>query len=69
MFLDENLRQYFLENQWRIPALSNQELINIQARAYLKKTDWYIIREIETNVPCPVEIKNLRQQARSQVIE
>lgn len=45
-----------------------QEKINAEALAYLASTDWLIIRETETQVPCPQEIKDLRAEARTKVI-
>ena len=45
-----------------------QEEQNRQALAYLAATDWYIIRELDSGVACPADIKALRAQARAQVI-
>ena len=39
-----------------------------EARAYLKSTDWYIIREMDAGTPCPQEIKDARALARTKVI-
>ncbi len=41
---------------------------SIQASEYLKQTDWYIIRELDTGVPCPTEIRAARQSARAKII-
>lgn len=49
--------------------LSEQEEKNITDRGYLDSTDWYIIRELETGVPCPQEIKDLRAAARARIKE
>jgi hypothetical protein len=38
-----------------------------QAFQYLQETDWFIIREMDTGIPTPEEIKNLRQEARSKL--
>lgn len=45
-----------------------QEAINSEALAYLASTDWLIVREVETQVPCPVEVKELRAQARLKIV-
>lgn len=39
-----------------------------QARKYLADTDWYILREMDSGVVCPQEIKDLRAAARLKVI-
>ena len=38
------------------------------AKKYLLETDWLIIREIDTGLACPLDIKNARSQARMKVI-
>lgn len=43
-----------------------QEQLNIESKAYLAETDWYIIREFETGKPCPTDIKSKREQMRLQ---
>lgn len=45
-----------------------QEKINMEAQNYLASTDWYIIRELETGVPCPQEIKTARAAARARIV-
>jgi hypothetical protein len=35
-----------------------------EAREYLTDTDWMIIREMDSGVPTPTEIKSKRQQSR-----
>jgi hypothetical protein len=39
-----------------------------EALAYLASTDWYIIRELDSGLPCPPEIKDLRAAARLKVL-
>ena len=39
------------------------------ALKYLAETDYLIIREMDSGVPCPVEIKAARQAAREKVIK
>ena len=51
-----------------ISAQVEQEKINAEALAYLASTDWMIVREVETQVPCPAEIKQLRAEARLKVV-
>lgn len=40
------------------------EELQEDARQYLQDTDWYIIREADNAVVCPVEIRTARQDAR-----
>jgi len=51
-----------------ITAQVAQEAINAEALAYLASTDWMIIREVDAGVPCPVEIKTLRAEARAKIV-
>lgn len=37
------------------------------ARLYLKSTDWYVIREFDTGIPCPADVKQKRQEAREKL--
>ena len=48
---------------------SEQEKINAEARAYLNSTDWLILREMDSGVPCPAEIKQARAEARVKIVE
>lgn len=47
----------------------NQQKINEESLKYLTDTDWYIIREYDTGIICPVEIKKLRAEARSKIVK
>lgn len=38
-----------------------------EALDYLKNTDWYIVREVDSGVPCPQEIKAGRAAARLKI--
>jgi hypothetical protein len=38
-----------------------------KAQIFLDATDWYVIRETETGVPCPPHIKSARQAAREKI--
>jgi len=43
--------------------------VNDEARAYLRETDWYVIRAIENAGQIPDEIREKRQAARGRVKE
>jgi hypothetical protein len=51
-----------------ISAQVEQEKQNAEALAYLASTDWLIIREIDAGVPCPVDVKAKRAEARSKIV-
>lgn len=42
---------------------------NIEARAYLASTDWYVIRQQETGQPAPEEVLASRAAARAKVVD
>jgi hypothetical protein len=46
----------------------NQREINREAEQYLASTDWLIIREQETGVACPQNIKTERAAARARIV-
>lgn len=46
-----------------------KERANIEARAYLSSTDWYVIRLTETGEPVPEEVSRKRKSARESIIE
>lgn len=46
-----------------------QQQKNVEARAYLASTDWYIIRLQETGIPVPTNILAARQAARDSIIQ
>lgn len=52
-----------------ISAQIAQQAINAEALAFLAATDYLIIREMDSGVPCPVEIKAQRQAARERIIK
>lgn len=41
---------------------------SFEALKYLSETDWYIIREMDTEVPCPADIKLARAAARLKIL-
>lgn len=47
----------------------NQQKTNEESLKYLTDTDWYIIREYDTGIICPIEIKQLRAEARLKIIK
>jgi hypothetical protein len=51
-----------------VSAQVEQDKINAEALAYLAATDWMVVREVETQVPCPIEIKQLRAEARIKIV-
>lgn len=76
---DEELAQWLAGDSFKYPqgywveyvdisAQVEQDKINAEALAYLASTDWMIIRETETQVPCPLEVKELRAAARLKVV-
>lgn len=77
---DEELAEWLAGDSFKYPegywveyiditAQVEQEKINAEALAYLASTDWLVIRETETQVPCPAEIKQLRAEARLRVVK
>jgi hypothetical protein len=76
---DEELAQWLAGDSFKYPQdhwveyvdislQVEQDKINAEALAYLASTDWLIVREIETQVPCPLEVKELRAEARLKVV-
>lgn len=51
-----------------ISSQFNQDIINAEALKYLADTDWLIIREVDAEVPCPPDIKQLRAEARARIV-
>lgn len=47
----------------------NQAKTNKEALKYLAETDWMVIREMDSGVPCPVEVKQKRQEARESIVK
>lgn len=44
-----------------------EEKINRAARAYLRETDWYVVRQAETGAPIPMDVAMKRRAARDRV--
>lgn len=52
-----------------VTAQVNQNKINSESLAYLASTDWYIIREMDSGVQCPADIKQARNEARARIVK
>jgi hypothetical protein len=50
-----------------ISAQLEQEAVNAAALKYLSETDWLILRELDSGIPCPTDIKSARQTARDSI--
>lgn len=59
---------YFPQTHTYIIADNSAEKESQEAAIYLKNTDWYIIREIDSGIACPQHIKDARALARTKVI-
>lgn len=42
---------------------------NNESRKYLRETDWYVVRQLETGKAIPSDISTKRQEARDSIIE
>jgi hypothetical protein len=49
-------------------AAIDQQKINEEALAYLASTDWMIVRQAETGVPCPQNVLDARAAARAAIV-
>ena len=66
--------EYFLEAEYTIEVIDvtaqvNQQKQNEEALKYLAETDWYIIREMDSGVQCPADIKQARNEARARIVK
>jgi hypothetical protein len=71
-FNDEIIKQYTLPQEFTIEIEDLTVQLQLEkekqeAIKYLADTDWYIIRELDNGTPCPVEIKQLRAEARLKI--
>lgn len=64
----DGVTEYVRVKQDPAPYTDVQYMESMKALAYLKDTDWYIIRELETGVKAPDDIKKARDLARNAVI-
>jgi hypothetical protein len=51
-----------------ISAQIEQERVNAEALKYLSDTDWLIIREVDSAIECPLQVKQLRAEARARIV-
>jgi hypothetical protein len=76
---DEELAQWLAGDSFKYPegytveyidisSQVKQERINAEALKYLADTDWLIIREVDADIPCPSDVKQLRAEARSKIV-
>ena len=52
-----------------ITAQVEQERINDESLAYLASTDWMVIRQMDSGVPMPEDVKQARQEARNKIVK
>ena len=48
-------------------AAEAQHRANDEARAYLRETDWYVIRQADTGEPVPKKVRDKRREARNAI--
>ena len=60
-----------LTNEEKDALITEAELnaANTMSIQYLKDTDWYVTRQVDTGVPMPDDIKQKRQEARASIQE
>ena len=63
------LRAEYIIEITDISALLEQERINKESLDYLASTDWLVIREMDSGVACPADIKAARQAAREAIVK
>lgn len=63
----EEVESYILSIQEN-EDFSLMMLKNMQAKEVLNTTDWFVIRLLETGVPIPEEITELRAAAREEIV-
>ncbi len=69
---EEPYTEYLLPKEYEVEVVDvtaqvAQEQAIEEARQYLASTDWMIIREMDSGVLCPQEIKDLRELARQTI--
>jgi len=55
--------------QESVQAKLDQDAINKEALEYLASTDWMIIRELDSGIACPADVKAARAEARAKVVK
>ena len=56
------------EETQSLASQQKQMQTNAEARAYLESTDWYVLREAETGVAVPNEIRTKRASCRDAIV-
>lgn len=51
-----------------ITSQVEQEKTNVEALAYLASTDWMVIREMDSGLQCPSDVKAARAAARAKIV-
>ena len=67
-------KQVLLKAQYSIQITDftdelEKQKTNEEALKYLADTDWLVIREIDSGVLCPADVKLKRQQARERIVK
>lgn len=67
-------KQVFLKAEYSVEITDvtdelEKQKTNEEALKYLAETDWLIIREIDSGVICPADVKLKRQQARERIVK
>lgn len=52
-----------------ITAEVEQARVNAESLAYLASTDWMVIRQMDSGVAMPEEVKQARQEARNKIVK
>ena len=50
-------------------VFTEQEILNMESRAYLDSTDWYTTRSVDEGIPVPLDIAANRTAARAAIEE
>lgn len=56
------------EQNWVRDPEKETHRINVEAERFLKQTDWYVVRKIETGKEIPEDILKAREEAREQIV-
>lgn len=56
------------EETQSLASQQKQMQTNAEARAYLESTDWYVLREAETGVSVPIDIRAKRASCRDTIV-
>lgn len=56
------------KNNWVEDVKANKARRISESKAYLERTDWYVIRKIETGKEIPEDILKAREEARKKIV-